>query len=206
MILQKHLTSLPHRSILVTYQRAHATARKRYKVIKMTSYNPFISAIDVAVTELTSDAAKRYYTNKAQADIQTTVDAALTVGIGLYNLCSFIYALGASVGDAHYVAVTDYANSAQPEAPKALPASKSPLALLPAVSSAPRKVLVTPAPQDNEEVIITPAPKFAGFKSPLSRDRYMRLSKKTLLGECAKLGLSGRKSMTKSQLVDLILA
>ncbi len=41
----------------------------------MTAYHPLYSAF----AELTSDRAQRFYINKAQADIQATLDAALTV-------------------------------------------------------------------------------------------------------------------------------
>jgi hypothetical protein len=54
----------------------------------MKSYNPFASAFRAAVSELTSDQAKRHYINRAQQDLQT-------IFVLIFQFGCFAYACGA---------------------------------------------------------------------------------------------------------------
>jgi hypothetical protein len=53
----------------------------------MKRYSPFASALSAAISELTSDQATRYYSIRAQQDIQTTLDLVL-------GFACFAYAFG----------------------------------------------------------------------------------------------------------------
>ncbi len=58
------------------------------------SYNPFRVAVQVAIAELTSDQAQRYYAIKAQKDFQNSLDGALSVFGWVYQLSEMVYHLG----------------------------------------------------------------------------------------------------------------
>jgi hypothetical protein len=63
--------------------------------ISTTAYNPFKSAAQAAIAELTSDQAQRYYAIKAQKDFQTSLDSTLTLIGWVYQLSEMVYHLGA---------------------------------------------------------------------------------------------------------------
>ena len=93
----------------------------------MSNYNPFISAATSAAVALTSPEAVNYYQRRAQEDI----DRALAVVGHVYSVCSFVYALGALAGEAHYAAVCTHTKAAEPVQP-CLPKPRAIAALPPA--------------------------------------------------------------------------
>ena len=165
----------------------------------MSNYNPYSEAFRA----LTSDRAIAFYSIRAQADTQMVLDSALTVGIGIYQLCSFVYALGVMTGEAHYSAVskvTTASVSAQP----CFPTPKA-IAALPAVKD--RKYNSTE--EIANEVLVTTAPVTRLLESLTDTDDfrheiYLKLTKRQLIERCAARGLQPKKSMTKRQLAELL--
>jgi hypothetical protein len=140
-------------------------------MIATQTYNPFQSAF----AELTSDRAQRFYAHKAQRDLQTTIDAALTV-----------YCAAAAVAQFLVDFYTSYNAAAIPEVVETLGVVEEEILLLPA--PAPKLLLpaetlahsgrtateerqlrqlckavlinaIEPLPSVREEPLITPKPK-----------------------------------------------
>ena len=59
-----------------------------------TAYNPFRASAAAAFAELSSEQAKRFYFLKAQEDIQTVLDASVTVFTWVYQLAELTYLMG----------------------------------------------------------------------------------------------------------------
>jgi Rho termination factor, N-terminal domain len=162
----------------------------------MKRYNPFASALSAAISEITSDHAKRYYINRAQQDLQTIFVLILQFGC-------FAYACGAQcrqfVNDAEQPmresgcsAIALYSATSSvlvsdifvepvtvacvfPVQPKALP-SYQPIALLPAVQDAATTRISESINRFNMNVKeLRALAKQNGIK------RYSKLSKSTLL-------------------------
>jgi hypothetical protein len=51
-------------------------------------YNPFASALSAGAAELSSPAARRFYINRAQQDLQTALIVIVQFGCFAYALCS----------------------------------------------------------------------------------------------------------------------
>lgn len=145
----------------------------------MTNYNPYSKAFQA----LTSDRAIAFYFVRAQADTQMVVDSALTVGIGIYHLCSFVYALGVMAGEAHYSKPSNIATAPiqscllRPKVIASLPPAK-----------------VEPKPH-----IITPAPK------PDYRVTLMLLSRNALRSACRDRHISYSGKDRKADLVEKLI-
>ena len=141
----------------------------------MSNYNPYSEALKA----LTSDRAIAFYSVRAQSHTQAVLDAALTVGIGIYQLCSFVYGLGAMVGEVHYSALEAQDETTHQTSPspiqKALPAFE-PIALL------------CPAKQD-----------------PDPRKALMLLSRDALRSACRDRHISYSGNETKAVLVEKLL-
>jgi hypothetical protein len=58
-------------------------------------YNPFRAAAQVAFSELSSDQAQHFYSLKAQEDIQSVLDASVTVCAWVFQIAELTYAMGA---------------------------------------------------------------------------------------------------------------
>ena len=129
----------------------------------MSNYNPFISAAKSAAAALTSPEAVNYYQRRAQDDI----DRALAVVGHVYSICSFVYALGAMAGEAHYAAVCTHTKAADPVQP-CLPKPRAIAALPPAPVPVPSSMALTgfvpvaaiaPAPRRRRTATKTTTPK-----------------------------------------------
>jgi hypothetical protein len=136
----------------------------------MSNYNPFKSALSAAAAELSSPAAKRFYINRAQQDLQTAF--VLIVQFGC-----IAYALGASarqwvedMEQSEQVQPAPVALKALPPAAESialcLPPTSAPIALLSAGVKKPRRL---PANWVGETVLITPAPKAPRNRKPAAK-------------------------------------
>lgn len=171
-------------------------------------YNPFISATKAAFDAITCDEAKDFYRLKAQADTQAVIDTTLDVGIGLYQLCSFVYALGAATGEwvADTIEASQDATVTDLNTIRYLPAPRA-VAALPAVSSAPKAPIITPAPiakgtPESAKALTQGLANTDEFR----KSSYLKLTKKQLIERCVKRGLRPKKSYTKAKLADMLTA
>jgi hypothetical protein len=122
----------------------------------MSNYNPYTSALSAAAAELTSPEAQRYYINRAQQDVQTSIVLIIQFGC-------FAYAFGAQCRKwAEDVTVTDSGDIAQSIAPGALVLATPAAIVAPMVPVCVVAIAsVTPAalPSFQPFALLNPAPK-----------------------------------------------
>ena len=135
------------------------------------TYHPLTAAL----SELTSDRAQQYYVHKAQRDIQTTIDAALTVYCAVYAVAQFLVDFYAE----YLTTLPEVVETlgVVEDGPRLLTAPFRPRLLLPAqtlahpgrdameerhlrqLCKAVRFNAIEPLPSVREQPLITPAPK-----------------------------------------------
>ena len=80
-------------------------------------YNPFRAAAQAAFSELSSDSAHRYYSLKAQKDVQNVLDTSITLYAWIYQLAELTYMMGlqcrtwCDAPDSKLVCVAEFAHS-----------------------------------------------------------------------------------------------
>jgi hypothetical protein len=123
--------------------------------ISTTAYNPFTSAAQAAIAELTSAQAQRFYALQGQKDVQSALDNALTLIGWVYQLSEMAYRLGALSR-----AWCDQMVAASEQLPIAssyvLCPAADPIALLPAAQ--PTMIRLPGALASSGVAIVTPAP------------------------------------------------
>lgn len=164
----------------------------------MNIYNPYRAAVAAAFSELSSPAAKRYYINRAQADIQTAF--VLIVQFGC-----MAYALGAAARqfvDPLSPATSEPASSLSPAtpSPKLLPAAAAPIALLPPARD---RVLVTAAVLPSSGTVIVPPVDALAIRLIASTER-MNMEVRELRQVAKQNGLKGYSRMSKTMLQALL--
>lgn len=184
-------------------------------------YNPFISAAKAAIAALTTDEAKAYYSVRAQQDTQAVADAALSIGIGLYQVCLAFYTLGAIAGEAHYNAVTRTV-TVEPET-KLIEGTKA-IAIAPASIALPVAPIatdaaiitahgVTFAPEIIEAEVIEPkylpTPAIAALPEGKSekqvRKEMMKFTRQDLRDGCTKRNIKFRMNDSKTVLANKLI-
>lgn len=167
-----------------------------------SDFNLFVAAAQAAIAELTNDSAKQWYSLKTQKDVQSTLDAALTVGTMLYQVSLAVYTLGALVGDTCFNAVS----AAQPVKPK--PCLPSPMAIggyLPAAKVGTQqrtKPLITPNTAPIYAVIITPP----GTKeAEQHRPRLELCTRDRLRHECRRRNIRYSVTDRKQDLINRLI-
>jgi hypothetical protein len=144
-----------------------------------SEYHPVKAAITAAISELSSPAARQYYVNRAQQDLQTAFVLIVQFGCLAYTLGAqcrqWLEDLEQSAQAEPALVTLKALPSAAESIPLCLP-SFTPIALLSAGIDKPRRL---PANWVGETVLITPAPKAPRTRKPAAKAPAKGKNRKT---------------------------
>jgi hypothetical protein len=189
----------------------------------MKRYNPFVSALSAAYSELTSDQAKHFYAQRATDDFQATIGVITALGAIAFYLgqqcrqwmdkqpdteCAAL-ALNDATTSALFLTNIEPVTilSIETVQPRTLP-SFQPIALLSAApNNAPRRVFITSAVlPSSDSVLVTPVAEALSLVEARAASSVERLNMgiRELRALARERGVKGYGKMSKTVLMSLL--